>query len=61
VSDTQLAGTVTLVFTDVEGSTKLLEELGTDAYRKASASCARRLCYLPRLRGRLRGRRFLLP
>jgi hypothetical protein len=26
---------VTLVFTDVEGSTKLLEELGTDAYRQA--------------------------
>jgi predicted ATPase len=26
---------VTLVFTDVEGSTKLLEELGTDAYRDA--------------------------
>jgi predicted ATPase/class 3 adenylate cyclase len=31
----QPSGTVTLVFTDVEGSTKLLEELGTDAYREA--------------------------
>ena len=31
----QPSGTVTLVFTDVEGSTKLLEELGTDGYRDA--------------------------
>ncbi len=31
----QPSGTVTLVFTDAEGSTKLLEELGTDAYRDA--------------------------
>jgi predicted ATPase/class 3 adenylate cyclase len=35
MTDVQPSGTVTLVFTDVEGSTKLLEELGTDAYRKA--------------------------
>ncbi len=35
MSDTQPSGTVTLVFTDVEGSTTLLEELGTDAYRGA--------------------------
>ena len=35
MSDVQPSGTVTLVFTDVEGSTKLLEELGTDAYRDA--------------------------
>ena len=35
MTDAQPAGTVTLVFTDVEGSTKLLEELGTDAYRDA--------------------------
>ncbi len=35
MSDVQPSGTVTLVFTDVEGSTKLLEELGTDAYREA--------------------------
>ena len=33
----QPSGTVTLVFTDIEGSTKLLEELGTDAYREALA------------------------
>jgi predicted ATPase len=31
----QPAGTVTLVFTDVEGSTRLLQELGQDAYRDA--------------------------
>ena len=31
----QPAGTVTLVFTDIEGSTRLLEELGVDAYRDA--------------------------
>ena len=37
MTDAQPAGTVTLVFTDVEGSTKLLEELGTDAYRGALA------------------------
>ncbi|MBA2641458.1 MAG: tetratricopeptide repeat protein [Actinobacteria bacterium] len=35
MSDAQPSGTVTLVFTDVEGSTQLLEELGTDAYREA--------------------------
>src|SRR3954452_16003489 len=33
----QPAGTVTLVFTDIEGSTMLLEQLGVDAYRKALA------------------------
>jgi class 3 adenylate cyclase len=33
----QPSGTVTLVFTDIEGSTRLLEELGTDAYREALA------------------------
>jgi predicted ATPase len=33
----QPSGTVTLVFSDIEGSTKLLEELGTDAYRDALA------------------------
>jgi predicted ATPase/class 3 adenylate cyclase len=31
----QPSGTVTLVFTDIEGSTRLLEELGQDAYREA--------------------------
>jgi class 3 adenylate cyclase len=29
------AGTVTLVFTDIEGSARLLEELGEQAYREA--------------------------
>jgi len=37
VSDVQPSGTVTLVFTDVEGSTRLLEELGADTYREALA------------------------
>jgi predicted ATPase/class 3 adenylate cyclase len=31
------SGTVTLVFSDIEGSTKLLETLGTSAYREALA------------------------
>ena len=35
---TQPAGTVTMVFTDIEGSTRLLEELGVDAYRDALAA-----------------------
>jgi class 3 adenylate cyclase len=33
----QPAGTVTLVFTDIEGSTRLLHELGTSAYKEALA------------------------
>ncbi|HET9287366.1 MAG TPA: adenylate/guanylate cyclase domain-containing protein [Gaiella sp.] len=33
----QPSGTVTLVFTDIEGSTRLLDELGLDAYRDALA------------------------
>ncbi len=33
----QPSGTVTLVFTDIEGSTRLLEDLGVDAYRDALA------------------------
>jgi len=33
----QPRGTVTLVFTDIEGSTRLLTELGVDAYRQALA------------------------
>jgi class 3 adenylate cyclase len=33
----QPTGTVTLVFTDIEGSTRLLSELGRDAYRDALA------------------------
>src|SRR3954447_21251462 len=31
------AGTVTLLFTDIEGSTRLLRELGTDGYADALA------------------------
>jgi class 3 adenylate cyclase len=31
------AGTVTLVFTDIEGSTRLLHELGAEAYSEALA------------------------
>ena len=49
----QPSGTVTLVFTDIEGSTRLLEELGTDRYREALAehrrivrwACARHAGY----------------
>ena len=45
----QPSGTVTLVFTDVEGSTRLLRELGREAYlaaldgqrRIVRAACAR--------------------
>jgi class 3 adenylate cyclase len=33
----QPSGTVTLVFTDIEGSTQLLSELGQEAYRQALA------------------------
>ena len=35
MSDVRPSGTVTLVFTDFEGSTKLLDELGADSYRDA--------------------------
>jgi hypothetical protein len=38
MSDVQPSGTVTLVLTDVEGSTRLHEELDTDAYREALRS-----------------------
>jgi class 3 adenylate cyclase len=37
VAVAQPSGTVTLVFTDIEGSTRLLEQLGVDAYGKALA------------------------
>ena len=37
------AGMVTLVFTDIEGSTKLLHELGADAYAEALAEHRRLL------------------
>jgi class 3 adenylate cyclase len=33
----QPSGTVTFVFTDVEGSTTLLDELGAEAYREVLA------------------------
>jgi class 3 adenylate cyclase len=33
----QPSGTVTLVFTDIQGSTRLLHELGEHAYREALA------------------------
>jgi class 3 adenylate cyclase len=36
-------GTVTLVFTDIEGSTKLLHELGADGYADALAEHRRLL------------------
>jgi predicted ATPase/class 3 adenylate cyclase len=35
VSTAQPSGTVTLVFTDIEGSTKLLDALGAEEYRRA--------------------------
>src|SRR5262245_18325662 len=35
MSTGQPAGTVTLVFTDIAGSTRLLETIGTQAYRTA--------------------------
>jgi class 3 adenylate cyclase len=34
VATVQPSGTVTLVFTDIEGSTRLLDTLGTDEYRR---------------------------
>jgi class 3 adenylate cyclase len=37
------AGTVTFVFTDVEGSTRLLHQLGADAYADALAEHRRAL------------------
>jgi class 3 adenylate cyclase len=35
----QPTGTVTLLFTDIEGSTRLLQELGPDRYWLPSARC----------------------
>ena len=37
------AGTVTLVFTDIEGSTRLLHKLGADRYGEALAEHRRLL------------------
>jgi predicted ATPase/class 3 adenylate cyclase len=39
----QPSGTVTLVFTDIEGSTRLLEELGRERYREALAEHRERI------------------
>src|SRR4051794_13209835 len=44
-------GTVTFVFTDVEGSTRLLDELGTDAYAAALAEHRRLVRRIFRHRG----------
>jgi len=58
------SGTVTLVFTDIEGSTQLLHELGQDAYLGALTEHRRivreAFAWPPWVRGRLRGRRLLL-
>jgi len=40
----QPSGQVTLVFSDIEGSTRLLDELGMDAYRDALAEHRRIVC-----------------
>jgi predicted ATPase/class 3 adenylate cyclase len=50
VASGQPAGTVTLVFTDIEGSTRLLHELGQEAYREALAEHRRivREAFAPR-------------
>src|SRR5947199_6199881 len=44
------SATVTFLFTDVEGSTKLLHELGAEAYAEALAE-HRRSCGMPALPG----------
>ena len=57
------SGTVTFLFTDVEGSTRLLHELGAEAYAEALAEHRRvlREASLPRRRrGGYAGRRLLL-
>jgi len=43
-------GTVTFLFTDIEGSTKLLHELGADRYSKALAEHRRLFDATPELR-----------
>jgi class 3 adenylate cyclase len=50
-------GTVTFIFTDVEGSTKLLHELGAEAYADALAE-HRRVVREGTCRARRRGGRY---
>src|SRR5450759_2369923 len=52
-------GTVTFLFTDIEGSTKLLHELGAEAYADALADPARGVRRERRLRGGYARRRLL--
>jgi len=49
-------GTVTFLFTDIEGSTRLLHELGTDEYANALAEHR----HVLRETGRAEGRRMRL-
>ena len=59
----QPSGTVTLVFTDIEGSTTLLSQLGQEAYREVLAvhrSAVREAFAHFQATGRLRGRFVLL-
>jgi class 3 adenylate cyclase len=51
----QPSGTVTLVFTDIEGSTRLLHDLGQEPYRQALRRDAERSTgtALPAFAGRL--------
>jgi hypothetical protein len=64
VTAAQPSGSVTFVFTDIEGSTRLLDELGVEAYREVLAEhrrVVREGLRPPRgVRGRLRGRCLLL-
>ena len=56
VTTVQPAGTVTLVFTDVEGSTKLLDSLGPEEYRRALGEHREALRAAFERHGVLRGR-----
>jgi hypothetical protein len=57
----QPSGTVTLVFTDIEGSTALLDELGAEAFKEALADHRRavldvtRVVYVDKRNGRFAG------
>ena len=50
------SGTVTFLFTDVEGSTRLLHELGAEGYAEALAEHRRVIREACTARGRGRGR-----